>query len=62
MEESKEAGDQRYAETEGELIQFWSGNPQNDIWHGRLLVGEAPSGQYLCCPSVPTHIHIIEFC
>jgi hypothetical protein len=27
-----------YSETEGELIQFWTGNPMNDIWTGYVLV------------------------
>ena len=27
-----------YLETDGELIQFWTGNPLNDIWTGHVLV------------------------
>ena len=27
-----------YLETEGELIQFWAGNPLNDISTGHVLV------------------------
>ena len=43
-----------------------------DIWNGYLTVKELPNitslnpndipSPYLCCPYIPTHMHVIEFC
>ena len=29
-----------YSEMDGELMQFWTGNPSNDIQHGHVLLRE----------------------
>jgi hypothetical protein len=51
-------------------IDIWAGNPSVDLLQGTLLI-EAMSNnadlskytsQYLCCPFIPVHLHILEFC
>lgn len=47
------------------VLDYWSGNPQNEIQHGQITIQEHPShaqNQYLLCKVVPIHMHIIEFC
>ena len=46
-----------------DILEYWSGNPQNQILHGELLIDQSePNQNVLCCPEVPLHIHVIEFC
>ena len=57
-----------------EEIEFWSGNPQNTLQHGALQMKQISAdlsqeslkhsinNQFLCCPQIPTYLHVVEFC
>lgn len=52
-----------------QTLQFWAGNPRNSLVHGILKISEISSNesekvtsQFLCCPSIPSYLHVFEFC
>lgn len=48
-----------------EELEFWSGNPEQDICHGLIRVKEMTDqsqNTFVACTKIPTYLHIVEFC